>query len=173
MAVFVPRVASPWNNRSNNRKSAVLYSVLCFNKRTVIFISYKRIEIKVFLLLPRREISSRLECVHENLLMFFFVFITVFVLFSFLKKDVKMFRQQLETWKSFIRKRRESFECEWRRYKRSRLTTIQHTIATTLSSVVKSLWFLLHISFTNEASAYKETEKYTTTSLVRSFERGQ
>lgn len=46
-------------------------SVLCFNKRTVSFISYKRIEIKVFLLLASpsssaREISSRFQvCVRK------------------------------------------------------------------------------------------------------------
>lgn len=61
-----------------------IYSVLCFNKRTVIFISLKRIEIKVFLLVllsafwlvAAREISSRV-CVYENLLMFFFIINTI------------------------------------------------------------------------------------------------
>lgn len=141
---LMPRVQAHGTTGPKAEKKNVL-SVLCFNKRTVIFISYKRIEIKVFLLRLHRSAPS---CWMLNSARDFFSLLesvcrrcsssSSTVLFS--NHEEESPEKQLKTLTKVIHKKwRESLECKKRwRYKHNKSTTILHTIAfETVWSVVR------------------------------------
>ena len=135
-----------WVHRKKKKKN----SVLCFNKRAVTFISLKRIEIKVFLLLNLlshifflllRERFFDFECVYENLLMLVFTETTNLPFCS----DTSTTNRSIHAQPSF-----------WE---------------------ISSVWWkdfdsFLHDSLLwSDVSAYKETKKYTAHNITVVWKR--